>query len=986
MSERAWRSTFVGRSNDLAALELALDDAVAGHARMAFVAGDAGVGKTRLVSEFAARARIRGVRVLSGDCVDLGNGELPYAPLVAVLRSLARERDPVLEQIPGFVSAELATLLPELGDGGRAGGQSADASGQGRLFEALLWLFDRVAQDAPTLVALEDLHWADQATRAFLAFLGRNLGPERVLVVATYRADELHRRHPLRPLLAELERMSSSRRIELAALTREEMWIQLRDLLGGPPDDDLLDRVVARSEGYPLFVEELVAASPDGRGPLPSTLRDALMGRVERLSAGAQAVMRVLAVGQWLDDALLVEVTELEQSEIHEAVREGMAHHILAIGVEGNYRFRHALLREVVRDDLLPGEHRGIDLRIAGALERRAERDGTSPQLAAAIANHFASSGDEPAALRAAIRAADEAERVHAYGQAAALLERALELFDRVDDAEALVGADRVDILGRAAFGRRLEGDFVREETLARAALALVDQRAEPRRAALLLDSLQDAQWHLGRGEESLATLERALSLLPSDKITPERWTLLWSLGKTMMLRGRHTEAVAIAREILAAADALRDPTLRGRALNVLGTSMIELGDVDEGASALREALALATSQGLPREQNSAFINLADALHLAGRLAEARTVVDEGVARQLGPKWIWLRVLQGELAVEAGEFDRAHDILWSIDRRPTGNTLVNLDLRRAELALGCGEAELARELLDEAARAGADMDEPQFTAVLGALRGELERREGRLAEARRAVRDALDSLEAMSEEAARRARVSAVGTTVEADAAQRARDLGDVDGERLALERADVHLARATAAAGANHPLGAAWLGVARAERGRAAGRPEPRAYGAAAEAWTSLGRPYPAAVMRFRQAEAHVHAGDRAAAGAAADEAHAAAAGMGAGWLRGEIEGLVARARLNSATERGVSEQAPRQDEAPTEDPFGLTQRERQVLELVARGATNREIGDQLFMAEKTASVHVSRILAKLAVRSRTEAAGVAHRLGLAG
>ncbi len=236
----------------------------------------------------------------------------------------------------------------------------------------------------------------------------------------------------------------------------------------------------------------------------------------------------------------------------------------------------------------------------------------------------------------------------------------------------------------------------------------------------------------------------------------------------------------------------------------------------------------------------------------------------------------------------------------------------------------------------------------------------------------------------MSEEAARRARVSAVGTTVEADAAQRARDLGDAEGERLALERADGHLARAEAAAVGNHPLGAAWLLVAHAERERAAGRPDPSAYGAAAEAWAALGRPYPAAVMRFRQAETLVNAGDRAAATAVLPEAHATAARLRAGWLRGEIDGLVARARLRPATERAGAG-SPRAAAAESDDPFGLTQRERQVLELVAHGATNREIGDQLFMAEKTASVHVSRILAKLGVRSRTEAAGVAHRLGLA-
>lgn len=192
-----------------------------------------------------------------------------------------------------------------------------------------------------------------------------------------------------------------------------------------------------------------------------------------------------------------------------------------------------------------------------------------------------------------------------------------------------------------------------------------------------------------------------------------------------------------------------------------------------------------------------------------------------------------------------------------------------------------------------------------------------------------------------------------------------------------------MHLARAEAAAANGGPLERAWLLSARAERTRASSAAEPRAYSAAAEAWTSLERPYPAAVMRFREAEACVQWGDRAATAAARD-AYATAVRIGAGWLRRELEGLAARARLELTAGDAVPETET--DEAAVSDPFGLTPRERQVLALIARGATNREIGGELFMAEKTASVHVSRIRAKLDVRSRTEAAGVAHRLGLAG
>jgi ATP/maltotriose-dependent transcriptional regulator MalT len=983
VATRVTSSTFVGRSVELAELEAALAEAADGRPSLAFVAGDSGVGKTRLLSELAARARSSGARVLSGDCVELGEGELPYAPVVTALRALARAQDPVLGELPPRVQAELATLMPELRPDERLD-PSPDPAAQGRLFEALLWLLDRLGQDAPLVLAIEDLHWADRATRGFLAFLGRSLCRERVLVIATYRSDELHRRHPLRPLLAELERDARARRVELPAFTREELALQLHDILGSPPDDDLVQRVFARSEGHPLFVEELLAAGLDGRGSMPPTLRDALMVRVERLPEEAQGVLRVVAVGRRLDDRLLVEVSGLAPTALYEALREAVASHILAVTNEGRYRFRHALLREVVHDDLLPGERAVVDLRLARALEAQAEREGLSVYLAAGIAHHYASAGDQAAALRASVAAADAAERVHAYGEAAALLERAIGLFERVPDAEALAGADCAALLGRAAEDHHLDGDATRHEALARAALALIDEAAEPHRAARLLAMLSEAQWHLGRGDEALATAEHALSLLPADEVSPERALLLSDRAKTLMLQGKLSDAVAVARETLALTDQVRDGKVRSRALNALGTSLMGLGHVDEGAATLREAIALAREEGSVRHLNTAYLNLADALHLVGRLREARAVADEGSERELRANEGWLMILRAELAIEAGDWDEADHLLDRVRRRPVGTIRLNLDLRRAELALGRGEHASARALLDEAADLGANLREPQFSGVLGALRAELERREGDLEAARRAVQDALDALETCTDDMARLARVSAAGASVEADAAQRARDLGEAEALRVALLSADMHVARAEAAADRDGPLEVAWLLAARAERTRAGGTPDPAAFAAAAEAWEALERPCPAVTLRLREAEAHAQAGDRDAATATARAVHESAARLGATWLRSEIEGLAARARLDLGDGRPQAEPEP--DPAASDDPFGLTPRERQVLELVARGATNREIGAELFMAEKTASVHVSRILAKLDVRTRTEAAGVAHRLRLAG
>ncbi|MGX6449886.1 ATP-binding protein, partial [Patulibacter sp. S7RM1-6] len=320
--------------------------------------------------------------------------------------------DAVLEALPPAARAELARIVPGLATGGAlpvpppTSGPDAD---QSRLFEALLLLLDGLARETPLLLSIEDLHWADGSTRAFLQFLARSLGDERVLVVATYRPDELHRRHPLRPVLAELERGPRARRLELAPLRREELAEQLGDILGGPVEDGLLERVWARGEGNPLFSEELLAAELDGgcSGAVPPTLRDALMLRIERLSAPAQELLRVLAVAQRADHETLGAGSELGGRELRDAVREAMAHHLVVLDDEERYVFRHALLREVVDDDLLPGERVDLHRRLARALEPRVQGGGEDdPDLMSALAHHHARAGDQPQALRAAIRAA----------------------------------------------------------------------------------------------------------------------------------------------------------------------------------------------------------------------------------------------------------------------------------------------------------------------------------------------------------------------------------------------------------------------------------------------------------------------------------------------------------------------------------------------------------------------------------------------------
>ncbi len=990
VATRMTSSRLIGRDVELAELEAALADAADGRPSLTFVAGESGVGKSRLLAELSARAIATGARVEIGDCVELGTEELPYAPIVAVLRSLAREGDAVLAELPPATRAELATLLPELGAGAPSpdepDARATDSSqAQARLFEALLTLLDRLGTDAPLTLVLEDIHWADRSTRAFLVFLGRSLWAQRVLVVATYRSDELHRRHPLRPLLAELERDPRARRIELVRFTRGELAEQLRDILGAPADAGLAERLFERTEGNPLFTEELLAAGLDGRSALPTTLRDALMVRIERLSEPAQDVLRLLSAGRMVDHDVLAEASGLDGPTLRAALREAAEANIIRADERGRYRFRHALLREVVHDDLLPGEHAELHLALARALEQQAGTGGGEALLRAGIAHHYLSAGCQDLALAASVRAADAAEHVHAYGEAAAQLERALDLWPRVPGACDLTGADHVKLLARAGGALVNDGEYVRGVAFLQQALDEIDEAAEPHRAVGVLDRLSKAFWSLGRAEEARATIARAVALIPDGDESAERARVLAWQAKACMLQGRYRETVEIAREALDAAARAGAAAPRNSALNSLGIALISGGAVEEGVSSLRTALTDATDEW---DRVSGYVNLADSLHLIGRSDEAMEIALEGRDRiTLGERSCdWLHMTLSEIQWDLGDWDAARTTMPPEDQRRHGMTFAFAELRRAEMQLAGGDHDAVRARLERIAELVAGSREPQFIGWFGTLRGELERRCGDLAGARAAIDDALDAIEFCSEDLPRVSKLAEGGAAIEADAAQRARDLGDPEAERLAIGRAEAYLARAEACVDGWRPVEHARAVATAAEVARARGAADEQRYGATCATFLELHRPYPAALAGLRRAEALAAQGERERAAEAVGEVRAAADALGACWLAAEADGLAARARLRQATGEDGAHPAPAPLNGAGDDPFGLTPRERQVLALVAAGATNREIGAQLYMAEKTASVHVSRILAKLEVRSRTEAAAVAHRLGLDG
>lgn len=1006
MATRVSASQLIGRAGELAELMAAFDEAAGGAASLAFVAGESGVGKSRLLHTFVERAAERGGCAIGGECVELGRDELPYAPLVAALRGLLRERDPVLESLSPATRAGLAQLVPEIDPGAPI---ESDED-RHRPFEALLSLLEALAEDTPMILWLDDAHWADHATRGFLAFLAASLPDEcRLLTVIAYRSDQLHRRHPMRPLLAELGRGRRVRRLELEPFNRGEVATQLSDILGARPDTDIVERFFERGEGNPLFTEELLAAGSDGRGRLPSTLRDALLLRIERLPVPTRGLLRVLAVAGRLKHDHFVAICGLDEDELAAGLRAAVEAQVVTVGRDDRYGFRHALLREVIYDDLLPGERAELHLRLAQALEATLSDDDHLAIRAAAVAHHFNAAGDQPQALRSAVQAARAVERGGTPGAAAALLDRALALWPRVAEPEPLAGMEHTTLVSLAARAHGLDADETHAIKLYEQALGELKEADEPHRVAGLLAELASARWALGQANAARDDLDRALALLPESEPTPERARILEAKARFLLLQGRFAESRDAADEALRAAEAAGVADTEALVLNRLGLCLFFLGEEERGDEVMRESLDLARKSGSNDQLAAAFVNYSDALHLAGRGEEAAKLAAQG-EREITPgdrSALWVACARSEILFFLGRWDEAEAVLPARNRGEGSATLANLLLRRASLMLGRGDTDGARKTVEHSRGFIADSVEPQYIAPAGALMVELELRLGNVEAAREAAEKAIDQIEFCSDDAARMALISAAATAVEADAADRARDLGDREELAASQLRAELMAARTEAAAEeiGRRRLECAYSYTAEAHLARARGDVDAAERAdKAASAWDALSRPYQAAQMRLREAEGHAAAGDREAAGAAAAQALATAEEIGSAWLAAEVAGLIARARLprpaadGGAAGDGVGAAGAGNGRGGTsarggdgdgvgradDNPFDLTPRERQVLAALAEGATNREIAASLFMAEKTASVHVSRILAKLGVRSRTEAAAVAHRLAL--
>ncbi len=1016
---------FVGRSRELARLEDALERAVAGEASALVVSGESGVGKTRLVSEFVGGARRRGATVLVGGCIDLGDGGLPYWPVVDALRGLLRSLGQhAVDEALGPLRPELSPLLPELaaldpGDGRSLPGPAfTGPSAQGRLFELVLGILERLTRRGPVVFVIEDLHWADRSTRDLVSFVVANLRQEPVVVVATYRSDAQISRHQLQPFLAELRRNRRAEMIDLPRFTRDEMVTQLTAIVGSAPDPELAEAVWARSEGNAFFAEELLAAAVGGRAPdLPPSLRQILLARIDGLSATAQNVLRrVAAGGPRMPYALLAATVSMDDDDLCDALRECVEHQVLVGQRDGEtYQFRHALLREVVYAELLPGERTRFHAAYGRAIAEDRRRCAGSAE--AELAFHWYEAGEPTHALPAAVTAAGAAERVYGFAEAQRHYERALELWDRVASTATTVGVDldRLGLFERAAEAANLAGDHARAIALARAAIGDgdVDSNADgtsdggvlrsgdPVRRGLLHERLGCYLWAAGHSEAALDAYDEAARLVPLEQPSAVRARVVGAQAQALMLAGRYRESQERAEEALAVARAARARAEEGHVLATLGVDLAFLGHAAAGVSLLEEARAIAEEVGTPEDVARAWLNLAELLSgPLNRLHTAAEVAEQGVerVRRLGLErsyGVSLQAIAVNTLFRLGRWVEADRFLAdAMACRPGGAAAIDLHLARAKLAVGRGQADSARADLAVVEDLSAHAIDARYQAPLLTLRAGLALWEGDIDDARRAVSTGL-ALADRTDDAWFVAPLVWHGLRAEADRAELARarrSPAEVDDARAA--GADLR-ARVQALAdqtdGAAPPVRqavAAYLGLCLAEWSRLEGVSAPEAWTAAANHLEGLGQPYPTAYARMREAEALLSR--RARSPRAADvlrSAHGMAVALGAVPFQRQVEDLAARARIPLESVPPTEAAAEEVAAASSPDALAdLTRREREVLALVADGRSNREVAEVLFISEKTASVHVSHILAKLGVQSRVQASAVAHRLGVAG
>ncbi|WP_405144998.1 AAA family ATPase [Sphaerisporangium sp. NBC_01403] len=954
----AWReaqSALIGRSGELRRLIGVLDAAVAGQAGVAVVGGDAGIGKTRLVTELVSRARAQGFAVLIGQCAELGDA-LPYLPLADALRMAGDDPDPDL-----VAAIEARPMLRRLVPGSSfdSGPEAGSGLTQQQLFGSTLGFLAELSETRPVLLVLEDLHWADRATRDLLVFLSRMLQHERVCLAGTYRTDDLHRRHPLRPLLAELQRLPSVTAVRLGPLGTDEMSDYLVAL--GGADAKVISDIIERAEGNPFYAEELLAAEG-----LPYGLANLLLARVERLSDPAQRVLRAAAVaGRRVDHDLLHKVSGLDDAQLEEAMREIVSRGLLLPDGDYGYAFRHALLQEAVYTDLLPGERTRLHAEFTRLLD-------DSP---AELAYHYLASHDLPGALAASVEAGRRAERLGAPVEAHSHYDQALALWHRVPDAERAAGIDRVRLAVLSAAAAAESGDTHRAVIQMRELLATEEATAElwERLAYYLIDADEDTASSIDAAKTAVQLANDPAASHSGADAGCILARALATYARALLWTSRHDEAKELAGRAL---DAARAAGVRDAESSAL-ISLATIADVDGDGARAEELLALAggISSGDLSIDLRAIFHQARVLYERGGLAAAAVSADRGVklARETGLSWSTygtdLRFLRLLIHYVAGEWEQAGALA----------SMFAVRVGRLPEARLSGYA-----LFVEVARGDAIVEERTawlkpflhdgfVNYIARGLAAEHALWNG---DPRTAIAHVEAVVEVLEPFDPAMIRICATGLWALAELGESRQPQAD---DLLRKARAAATTGPGSGTRGEVGVEGQAWLARCEVEWHRIQGTADPAMWRAVVDAF-DFGFVYEVARSRWRLAEALLVAGDREEALKEWDQAVATAEALGAEPLSRALTELGRRARFPASGPSAVSSASPSVPSALTT----LTGREQEVLALVATGLSNREIAERLFIAQKTVSVHVSNILAKLGVSSRTQAAAYAHQEGL--
>jgi class 3 adenylate cyclase len=522
MLQRVSSPVLIGRQEELSQLEDALLAANRGDGRFVLVAGEAGIGKTRLANELTRRARKLGCGVLWGSCSEV-ELSLPYLPFVEAIGNQLGESDlELLRAELGPMTGELSQLFPQLGNGAPGVRNGDPDQAKQRMFESVVSLLELWARDRGLLVVLDDVHWADGSTRHLLDYVARRLVRSRVMLLATYRSDELDRRHPLTRTVQVWQRVGLAETVPVEALTSDQVADMIASILDADAvSEELAEFVHARSEGNPFVLEELLRDALDRREivrtgggweqrrldalRMPETVREAVLLRLGRLDPVQVDVLRTGAVlGRSFEYSLLAEVAEAEEADVLAALESAVAQQLLEEDqeVRGRYSWRHALTQEAIAVDTVVPKRQRIHSRAADALL-------TTGGSAMAVARHLLEAGRTDEAVDACFRAAEEAERSVAFREAAELLERVLpHVSDQLERARLMLRIGRL---------RWYHGEPTAAEQLLEEAVRELTELGRPVEAAQARIYLGRCRWELDRPEAAMEQFEHAVAALEGE-------------------------------------------------------------------------------------------------------------------------------------------------------------------------------------------------------------------------------------------------------------------------------------------------------------------------------------------------------------------------------------------------------------------------------------------------------------------------------------